>query len=222
MIKQVILGSFLLLISLGLVAAPSTLDVDEQTKLPFWPSISTATGGLLLVQGKGSHGYRLLTIIAAILSNRGWSVAVVPTSLASDQFSEQLSSYLAKLRQQTKLKVGIVWYGDDYHQLLTYFSKPQAKQVSGLVLLSAYQYSSASENESWQLRFPVLDIIAQFDYRPVIKDSLLRQRMIGKKYYLKRTIPGAGHDYRYQEHYLSAEIDNWLTKIPSPKVGRVF
>lgn len=219
---QLLVGLLILLYGTGLLAAPSTLAVDEQTKLSFWPSKSKAEGGLLLVQGQDSHGHVLLETLAEILSNRGWSAAVVPSHLSSQKFEDQISACLATLRKQTKLKVGIVWYGGNYHQLLDYFSKPQSKQVSGLVLLSAFQHPSDGEKEPWQLRFPVLDIIAQFDYRLVTTGNTVRQTMFDKKEYVTRTIPGARHDYRYHEHYLSAAIDNWLTKLPSPKAGRVF
>ncbi|WP_367606309.1 hypothetical protein [Legionella sp. W05-934-2] len=222
MLRQFLLGCLLLLNGTGLLASPTTLTIDEQTKLPFWPSTSHSAGGLLLVQGTNSHAQHLLTTLAEILSKRGWSVAVVPSSLSSDKFTEQLSSYLAILRQETQLKIGIIWYGDDYHQLLHYFSQPQAKQVSGLVLISAFQYPDVKVNDPWQIRFPVLDIVGQFDNRLVIKDYSQRQFLFDKNYYFKRTIPGAGPDYHYQENHLSAEVDNWLTKVPSPKIGRVF
>jgi len=222
MIKQAILGCCLLLLCLGALAAPQTLTIDEQTSLFFWPGEEKAAGGLLLAQGKGSHGERLLTAMAKRLSQRGWSVAIAPADLSSEQLAEQLPSYLAKLRQKSSLKVGIVWYGDDYHQLLDYFAKPQSKQVSGLILLSAYEYPQKEVKEPWQLRFPVLDIVGQFDMRTVIAAQSDRQNLLDRNLYTNRTIPGARHDYRYHEHYVCAAIDNWLTQIPVPKTGRVF
>ena len=157
------------------------------------------------------------------LSQFGWSVLLLPLpSAENSEWEAILAEQLAVIRKKSNSRVILITYAMPWEPLRQYFLKPQSKQVSGLVLLSSVNEKvEVSETAPLQtrLRFPVFDIVAQFDY-PSVLEAWMERKKARYKRYLTMKIPGGQHGYTYQERMLGEALNDWMLRLPKPKVYR--
>lgn len=183
--------------------------------LPYWSARNAQYGGVIIVRGgDDAHWPMLLPHFAKQLANNGWSVVLLNCNKdISVPWIKQLPETISALRQNHNKRIVLIHYGEQLNQSLEYFSKPQAKLINGLVMLSAYDEQSHLDKPS-RLRFPLFDIAGQFDYDEVLSQMGLRGKEFKQRNYLAIEMPGAHHDYEYSQKLLVAFIHGWMTKLP--------
>lgn len=208
-----------LLLSLTSIASAESLEIKVNKSLitlPYYPTHKRIpNGAVILVQSekKGST-IQFLNGVIKQLSDYGWSVAVLDiTSDAEITWTRQLPELISMLRQQDNKRIVLLHYGDRLKDTLGYFLKPQAKQVNGLVLLSAYD-ERMTDQYKVKLRFPVYDVAGQFDYEHVLQQMSLRSEDCIKSNYRAMRMPGANHDYEYNNQLLLSYIHGWMNRLP--------
>lgn len=171
----------------------------------------------MLINGEqDSEGSVLANSLSKELAKHGWSVALLNTSLHIPvPWTEQLPETLSALRQKNNKRIVVIHYGSQLEKSVNYFTTPQSKRVSGLILLSAFDQP---ENKGLidliqKIPFPLLDITGQFDYTPVLEQASLRQFSIKNERYLYRQLPGASHDYAYSKKTLVTNLNGWMKKL---------
>lgn len=192
---------------------------DNSISVPYWPAKTAHYGGVLMVNGGQAQWSELLAYFAKKLSGNGWSVVLLNCTqdAKATPWVEQLPEVLRALRQKNNKRIVLVHYGDQLTQSLDYFSKPQAKMINGLVMVSAYDTQNEAQ-ASWSLRFPVFDIVGQFDYDEVLRQTVLRKKEFPQKSYLAACMPGSGHDYEYNQGLLLAFMQGWMARLPEFKL----
>jgi len=226
---RIIAGLFLfLIIHLALAeSAMITLSVKQQKiEVPFWASKKTGNG-IVIVVGD-NEGSLLLHPLSEQIAAFGWSVVLLKSE-KDLPWLEQLPEALSALRQKNNKRMVVIHYGDQLKELLDYFAKPQSKQVNALILLSSYdlpampaKVDKAEEKSKSPLkfRFAVLDIAGQFDYPAVLEQYTLRKTRFAPDNYRQLTVPGATHDYSYQQGLLASFINGKMSKLTVPKLSR--
>lgn len=210
------IGCFLLAIYSSF-AKQTTLDINakgQKLSLAFWPCEAKQQRGaiLLLAGGESWEGNVILLQLAPSLAKMGWSVAIFDLANQT-KWAEQLPDIFIALKKGAGQRIVLIHYGSHLQELIDYFSQLQAKRVNGLVLLSAFD-EKASELNLKKIVFPILDVIAQFDYETVKAQLKQRQSTALKGKYKKITLPGAPHDYLYYEKSLIAFLHAWMRKLP--------
>lgn len=197
-------------------AADLEIKVSQKSiKLPYWPAKDPSLGGVIIVQGAEHPEWsEFLADFASLLSGSRWSTVLLNCSSdGSTPWITQLPEAIAQLRQAKNKRIVLIHYGSQLNTSLDYFSKPQAKLINGLVLLSAYDEKSTA-TKPYNVRFPILDVIGQFDYDQAKNQSANRQSQITGTEYLLVTIPGADHEYNYAKQLSIAFISGWMNKLP--------
>jgi hypothetical protein len=214
----------LLVILLGLawlVQICQAADLRIQSKgqsltIPYWPAeTAQPLGGVIVLHCGHDQDDLFIQVIAQQLAQLNWSIA----SLACDQheqlWSWQIPATLSALRQQRLHRLVLVYYGDQLHEPFQYFTQAQAKQISGLILLSAWQ-DQGKNLVLKSLRFPVMDVVGQFDY-PAIMAQFQQRQAYFKQHRVKYTpmkIPGANHQFQYTRQMLVGYLHGWMSKLP--------
>ncbi len=183
--------------------------------LSYWPTGKKHYGAVLLVSGGDDvvQSPILLTHVAEQLSRYGWSVVLLNCNKDGPvPWVQQIPAAIHILREHKNKRIVLVHYGDQLNQSLEYFSRPQSKMINGLIMLSAYD--DDNWNKPLRLRFPVFDIVGQFDYEAVLYQMEVREREFRAHNYQSIEMPGAHHDYRYSQKMLLAFIHGWMAKLP--------
>lgn len=198
-------------------AADLEIKVSQKSiKLPYWPAKDPSDGGVIIVQGAEHPEWSdFLADFASLLARGGWSTVLLNCSSSdgSTPWAAQLPEAIGQLRQAKNKRIVLIHYGLQLNTSLDYFSKPQAKMINGLVLLSAYD-EKAIATTPYNVRFPILDVIGQFDYEQAKNQSVNRQSQVSGTGYLLVTIPGADHEYNYAQQLSVAFISGWMDKLP--------
>lgn len=184
--------------------------------MPYWSAIKKHYGAVILVKG-GSQTYwsQFLAHIAEQLAVSGWSVVLLNCiSDTNVPWIKQLPEVINVLRQHKNKRITLIHYGDQLSQTLEYFSKPQAKMINGLVMVSAYDDEEHSLNNPPKFRFPLFDVAGQFDYDDVLTQMEQRQIEFKKNNYRAVEMPGAHHDYQYSQELLLSFVHGWMAKLP--------
>ncbi|CCD06397.1 TPA: DUF3530 family protein [Legionella pneumophila] len=194
------------------------LDITVDQKkiiLPYWLSRPVSYGAVIIVSGGETAQWSLLLEqFAKGLSRNGWSVVLLNcTKNNSIPWINQLPEVISTLRQNNNKRIVLVHYGDQLNLALEYFSKPQSKMINGLVMLSAYDLNRNLQKVP-RLRFPLFDIVGQFDYDMVRQQRKSREEKFKENSYLAIDIPGATHDYQYSQQLLLAFVHGWMAKLP--------
>ncbi|HAT1597220.1 TPA: alpha/beta hydrolase, partial [Legionella pneumophila] len=151
----------------------------EQKKviLPYWLSTPVSYGAVIIVRGGETAQWSLLLEqFAKGLFQNGWSVVLLNcTKNNSIPWINQLPEVISTLRQNNNKRIILVHYGDQLNLSLEYFSKLQSKMINGLVMLSAYDLNKNLQKAP-RLRFPLFDIVGQFDYDMVKQQRKSREK----------------------------------------------
>lgn len=210
-------GCIILLIA---EAQADGLEIEVKGKkqfLPYWEAqYKTSYGALLIISGSGAKdGLILMTRLGKRLSRLGWSVVLLSINESQDQsgWTTQLPVVLSALRQRNNNNLVVLHYGAKLYSLLDYFAKLQ--QINGLILLSAFEEEKPKDTSGLiaDIRFPVFDLVGQFDYGRVIEQAKVRFKVKPNKKYSQIKFPGAAHDYCYTRKILAAYIHGWMKNL---------
>lgn len=214
-IKRIIL-IFSLCISVAL-SETLELKVNQGTvNVPFFLPKKDLYGAVIIVRGGGqSHWSEMLANIAKILANDGWSVVLLNCNEGkSVPWINALPEAISVLRQKKNNRIVVMHYGDQVGETIDYFNKPQAKMINGLVLVSAFDSKKENLEKITGLRFPVFDVVGQFDYDAVLYQRHDREMQFRETNYQAVNMPGAQHDYAYSHRFLAAFVHGWMVKLP--------
>lgn len=220
---RLLLGCVLLMILQLACAAGKTLEIDvnqQKVALPYWTPLKKTKGGVLVIYGdKPIYGNILAKDLGQQLADLGWTVLVIDAQNGKeeDKWVEQIPEALAALRKNDNNRLIVIHYGEKLFISLDYFSKPQSKQVNGLVLLSAYDDPVKKESIELlsKLSFPTYDITGQFDYEEVNNQAQSRREANSQEEdYRILLIPGARHQYLYAINMLATYLHGWMLKLP--------
>lgn len=204
------------LLTSGVMADQLEIKVDQNTvSLPYWPAQKSQYGAVLIVRGGEQPEWsELLAKLAKQLAQNGWSVVLLNCNLNNSvPWPNQIPEAISSLRQNNNKRIVMIHYGEQLNRSLDYFSKPQSKMINGLVLLSAYDNPTDSNNNS-SFRFPIFDVAGQFDYGNVLDQLQFREKEFKEKNYLAIEMPGADHEYEYGQKLLVSYMHGWMTKLP--------
>ncbi|HRD70830.1 MAG TPA: alpha/beta hydrolase [Legionella sp.] len=195
------------------------IDVEQASiNLPYWPAKKAHYGAVLMINGESTSS-TLLNQLANQLSRIGWSVvAINMDQQAAIPWIAQIPEVIRTLRQDHNKRIVMIHYGEHLNQTLEYFNKPQSKMINGLVMLSAFAQTDTFVD--YNIRFPLLDILGQFDYEFIHDQRNLRARDFRRYRYSSIEMPGANHDYEYSKKLLFAYIHGWMSKLPEFKPQR--
>lgn len=212
---------FLLLHTCAL-AEKLEITVDQNTiKLPYWVANEPHHGAVIIVKGGEIPEWStLLARFAQKLTHYGWSSVILNSKKTNSPWITQIPEAISELRQKNNQRIILVHYGDQLNQSLEYFSKPQAKMINGLIMISAYDDKKNLEKTS-SFRFPLFDIVGQFDYERVHQQKRLRSKLFKQPNYLAVEMPGAQHDYEYSQKLLVAFVHGWMAKLPETRTEPV-
>ncbi|MCC5791570.1 MAG: hypothetical protein JJT82_03045 [Legionellaceae bacterium] len=203
---------------IGCCAIPSAFSAAGQ-----YSESAKVEGGVLVSYAESApNGFYFSQKVARQLETMGWVVDVLSLNRLSDEeWQSHLAEKMAVMRQKVGTKLAVIMYGEECDRLLEYFTQPQAKQVGGLVFISAVNGERFFSNSTTdiRLRFPLLDIVAQFDYKQVLSDQKKRQKLV-RSAYQSYTVSGADHYYQYQLPVLVNVVHLWLEDLPSTKIHR--
>jgi len=204
--------------SVSCAVASLEIQVKQQKiMVPYWKGVRTPHGGVLIIQGGDPvYGEIFLKSLASYLADSGWSVILLNTQFqASTPWVDQLPEGLSLLRKQKNNRIIVIHYGNELQTTLGYFTKQQSKQVNGLILLSAFDLPIPKETIilSEKIRFPVYDIVGQFDYQDVLLQMQARKEQSTAKQYITMKFPGAQHDYAYTRRLLANFLSGWMLHI---------
>lgn len=205
----------LLIVVPSLNAAELEIKVNQTAiKLPYWPALEPHNGGVLIIRGgEPVQWSEFLAGLSQQLADDGWSTLLLNCNADSSiPWITLLPEAMSALRQQKNNRIILIHYGEQLNLTLDYFSKPQGKAINGLILLSAYDQQH-SLDKAPEFRFPVLDIVGQFDYDLVLEQAQLRKQFKSPTY-MPLQIPGAPHDYGYTQQLLLSFLDGWMLKLP--------
>lgn len=211
---------FALFLSSSALAKPLEITVEQtQIKLPYWVAKNPHYGAVIIVKGGQIAEWSvLLSAVAKQLSHYGWSTVLLNSKKeGSTPWVAQLPETISALRQDNNQRIILVHYGDQLNQSLEYFSKPQAKTINGMIMLSAYDDQNAVGLTLKNVRFPLYDIVGQFDYDRVHRQMRLREKQFNQTNYHAVEMPGAQHDYEYSQKMLIAFVHGWMSKLPEFK-----
>ncbi len=203
------------------LAAELTIKVgQEPIKLPYWSATEPSHGGIVLVRGGQPPLWsESLASLSQLLAKSGWSVVLLNASPeVTVPWIKQLPEAITALRQAKNKRIIMLHYGEELNQTLDYFSKPQGKTINGLVLLSAYD-EKASTTAPENLRFSFFDIVSQFDYEQAISAASERKELFKQSNYLFMEIPGADHEYTYNQDLLVSFLTGWMLKLPEAVIN---
>lgn len=210
----------LALLSFNTLAAESLMISDGSQKLtiPYWRAKEHAQGAVLILQGAiAPRSARFLDNLARNLQQLGWSVAMINQDGSLSNPVQILPAAISALRQKKNNRVILIHYGLNLQGTMDYFSQPKGKQVNGLVMISGMASNHALTIPARPLRFPVFDIIGQFDYDPVLNEFKQRTQQ-GRKLsqaYHAMVLPGAYHDYHDDSLMLANYLNGWMSKLNS-------
>lgn len=192
------------------------VSVPSNAEIIHWNALGKAHGAVVFVYNKEDfYSLKLVKQMARQLAAYGWSTVLF--SRGHDNASDwvaQLPKIIRFLRKKNFNKIVLIHYGDNLSDLLTYFNKPQAKKVNGLILLSAYDNHLIFKPFP-RLYFPVFDVAGQFDYGVVLNQSMERAVQLNRNHYRFIKVPGAYHDYKYHEKLLLAFVHGWMSQLPA-------
>lgn len=192
----------------------------NQFNLPYWPAGKHKNGAVIIVNGAKTPTWSpLLADLAEQLSKLGWSTVLINCQDGEGgDWAKEVPEVMSSLRQQDHSRLILIHYGNHLDTSLAYFAKPQSKRLNGLVMLSAFSQSKKPLYP--RLAFPLLDIVAQFDYQPIL--TQYQQRKSGyaeDSIYQNLRIPGAAHDYHYQIQYLADYLHGWMLKLKKNEIS---
>ncbi len=208
---------FILLLALVTTTWADELEIkvnQAPVKLPYWPAIEPHYGAVIIVRGGlPAQWSESLASLAPKLAANGWSTVLLNCLAdSSTDWVTQLPEAIGTLRQNKNNRIVVVHYGEQMNVTLDYFSKPQAKMINGLVLLSAYDMEKALDKPP-NLRFPLLDIVGQFDYEMVENQYQSREKLLKSSTYTNLKLPGASHDFDYNQAMLAAFMSGWMLRL---------
>lgn len=210
-------GLFSLLLFSTALADSLEIKINQDAiALPYWPNHLNYYGAVIIARG-GADNYcpPLILNFADYLSHNGWSVVLL--SHAQDHiipWDKQLPETIRLLREQKNHRIVLVHYGEGLSDSLAYFSGPQSKMINGFVMVSAYDDEKGGLENLPHVRFPLFDIAGQFDYEAVLSQMASREKEFRQRHYTALKMPGAHHDYEYNEKLLLAFIHGWMVKLP--------
>lgn len=212
---------FLLFCYAALCQADLSIKVGaNQLNLPYWPADKHKNGAVIIVNGAKTPSWSpVLANLAEELSKLGWSTVLVNCQEGEGgDWAKEVPEVMSTLRQQDHNRLILIHYGNHLDSSLGYFAKPQSKRVNGLVMLSAYSQSKKPAYP--RLAFPLLDVVAQFDYQPIVTQYQLRKSGYAvDSVYQGLRIPGASHGYPYQIQYLADYLHGWMLKLKKNEVA---
>lgn len=187
--------------------------------LPYWEAKKTQYGAVVIVKGGEQPQWSpLLAHFAKQLSQYGWSVVLLNCNKnVTIPWISQLPPAIGALRKAKNNRIILLHYGDQLTQSLDYFSKPQAKGINGMILLSAFDDQKNINPQTSSFRFPLFDIVGQFDYDWIVDQMLERGTQYKRPNYLALEVPGAQHDYEYSRDILLSFVHGWMIKLPESK-----
>lgn len=197
-------------------AAELEIKVEQKPiKLPYWPATEPSHGALVFVRGGQQPQWsESLASLAQLLAKSGWSVLMLNASPEiSVPWIKQLPEAITVLRQAKNKRIVMVHYGEELNQTLDYFSKPQGKTINGMVFLSAYDDKESTVTPD-NLSIQIFDIVSQFDYDAALKAASDRKASFQQGMYLFMELPGAYHDYTYNQNLLVSFLSGWMLKLP--------
>lgn len=215
-----ILTFFLFCSALGF-AADLEIKVDQKSiKLPYWPNSKLQYGGVIIINGTTPTQWSdALSHLAELLAQNGWSTVLLNVNPeVKVPWIKQVPEAIGALRKDKNKRIVLIHYGQQLNITLDYFSKPQAKGINGLVLLSATDDKPITAKPS-SFRFPLFDIDGQFDYEDVQSQMKARSTTFESATYLSLEIPGANNQYDYTQELLVSFLTGWMLKIPESSVA---
>lgn len=201
---------------------PSSFSADleikvnqKPIKLPYWPAHDPIHGGVIIVRGGMPVQWSdFLANFAKLLADNGWSTVLLNCSPeVTEPWINQLPEAISTLRQEKNKRIVLIHYNEELNTTLDYFSKPQGKMINGLILLSAFDLKSTTIAAS-ALRFPVFDVVGQFDYDNVESQIAERKEQFKSPTYRFKEIPGADHEYAYAGELLASFLNGWMLRLP--------
>jgi acyl-CoA-binding protein len=192
----------------------------KSIKLPYWSALKDPHGAIVVIHGSEQAQWSdLLEYAAKHLSDYGWSTVLLNCDPGStDPWVKALPETINTLRQQKNNRIVVIHYGDQVTQTLMTFDKQAS--IEGLVLLSAYDLSRADDkkdDKKVELKVPLFDIAGQFDYAAVLEQMKERQREFAQNKYISMKVPGANHDYEYNQSMVVSFISGWMLKLSENK-----
>lgn len=190
---------------------------QQAIKLPYWASQNSSDGAVIIIKGGATAQWsEALVHLSQLLAERGWSTVLLNTTTISSSWLDLLPEVISTLRQKNNKRIVLLHYGEKMNITLDYFKKPQGKSINGLILLSAYDDPPLENLEN--IRFPILDIVGQFDYDFVKNQYAERLKILKSPTYLSLIMPGADNSYDYARELLSSFMVGWMLKTDPPEV----
>ncbi|MDR3503735.1 MAG: alpha/beta hydrolase [Legionella sp.] len=189
-------------------------------KLPYWSALKDPHGAIVVIHGgEQAQWSDFLEYVAKHLSDYGWSTVLLNCEQDSTEpWVKALPEAINTLRQQKNNRIVVIHYGEQVAQTLAAFDKQAG--IEGLVLLSAYDLSKAGDkkdDKKIELKVPLFDIAGQFDYGTVLEQMKERGREFAQNKYTSMKVPGANHDYEYNQPMVVSFISGWMLKLTENK-----
>ncbi len=192
----------------------------KSIKLPYWSALKDPHGAIVLIHGGEQPQWStFLEYVAKHLSDYGWSTVLLNCEQDSpESWIKELPEAINTLRQQKNNRIVVIHYGEQVNQTLAAFDKQAG--IEGLILLSAYDLSQAGEkkdDKKIELKVPLFDIAGQFDYGAVLEQMNERKKAFAQSKYTSMNVPGANHDYEYNESMVVSFLSGWMLKLSENK-----
>ncbi|WP_242602494.1 alpha/beta hydrolase [Legionella rowbothamii] len=192
----------------------------KSIKFPYWSALKDPHGAIVVINGgEQAQWSDFLEYVAKNLSDFGWSTVLLNCDSGSTEpWVKALPETINTLRQQKNNRIVVIHYGEQAAQTLTAFDKQAG--IEGLVLLSAYDLSKAEDkkdDKKIELKVPIFDIAGQFDYAAVLEQMQERKRDFAQNKYTSMKVPGANHDYEYNQPMVVSSISGWMLKLTENK-----
>lgn len=209
----------LLLAGLGQTSSAADLKIEYKSQslnIPYWQAtVPQPLGAVVMIHCGHDQDDLMIQSLAEQLARLNWTVAALDCGQHDAIWSWQVPATLSALRQQGLNRLVLLYYGNQLQESFGYFTQAQAKQVNGLILLSAWQ-EKGMDLAIKRLRFPVLDVVGQFDY-PAILTQFSQRRAYFEQRRLRYTpmkISGANHQFQYTRQMLVAYLHGWMSNLP--------
>ncbi|CAM4471641.1 MAG: hypothetical protein LEGION0403_FIIPPAGN_01413 [Legionella sp.] len=219
-ILKIALAFFLIISSVQAEQLEVTLN-GKSIKLPYWSALKDPHGAIVIIHGgEQAQWSDFLEFAAKHLSDYGWSTVLLNCEQggSTEPWVKALPEAINTLRQQKNNRIVVIHYGDQVGQTFAAFDKQGG--IEGLVLLSAYDLSKTSakkDDKKIEIKVPLFDIAGQFDYGAVLDQMKERQREFAQNKYTSMQIPGANHDYEYNQPMVVSFISGWMQKLTENK-----
>lgn len=162
-----------------------------------------AQGKVILLQAEKNVLPTLLQYLANRLPDSGWSTLLIRDSQQTD-----LSAGVNFLQSKPGKSLVLVVYGKMEKSLLESISSA-LPNLDAIVMLSVWLEPDAKADPLLTGKPPALDIVAMYDYAPVLAQAKQRKAMI-KPPTSQVTIIGADHFYQQEKQVVLKRIRGWL------------